>query len=154
MDDAHYLIFRRGERWYAALVDRSVEVLEISAPTRVPGASPPIQGVIAHRGEVIPLVDLAQAPDGSQARQPQPALQAVEEETHRAVLLRSTSGPLALSLSEVRGLVELPSPDRLWGESGLGACLRGPVLYREVEVAVIDPERLYTFLCRAEVPGV
>ncbi len=139
-----YLLFRRGRRWYAAPVDRSFEVLEISSPTRVPGASAPVQGVIAHRGEVVPLIDLAtdapEPPEGS-------------GKARRAVLLRSSGGPLALSVSEVAGLVKVEPPSVEMGESGLEGCFRGPALLEGCEVSVLDPERLYTFLCRAVLPA-
>lgn len=120
-------------------MDRSFEVLEVVSPTRVPGAPPPIQGVIAHRGEVVPLVDL-------ETLVPIPG--AEPGVSHRALLLRTSGGPLALSLSEVRGLEELPAEPRAGNSSELGGALREAPPDEENRLWVVDPERLYTFLCR------
>ncbi len=53
-----YLTFQLGEELFAFNVLRTIEVLEVSRITRVPGATDAMIGVINLRGSVVPVVDL------------------------------------------------------------------------------------------------
>src|SRR5688572_23426388 len=89
---ASHLVFASGSSWFAVPSERAAEVVTFPELTRVPGAPGHLLGVFAHRGEVIPVIDLA-ALTG-----------ATPEKTRRAVLLRLTRGVLALTATRVAGV--------------------------------------------------
>ena len=58
------LIFRLGDERYAIALKELAEVLPFQGCTQVPGASPQFLGVINLRGELRPVIDLAQVLSG------------------------------------------------------------------------------------------
>jgi len=129
-----HLLFSCGESWYAVPAERAAEVVSFPVLTRVPGAPPHLLGVFAHRGEVIPVVDLATL-TGTRA-----------EPSKRAVLLRLSRGSLALTASRVAGVSALSGKMDPLGSSGVHLHLRGPARAQNNDVAVIEPEGLFDFL--------
>src|SRR4051812_44057840 len=88
-----HLEFACAETLYAVPADRAQEVVSLPALTRVPGAPSHLLGVFAHRGEVIPVIDLG-ALTGAK----------VEGASKRAVLVRVNRGGLALTATRVAGV--------------------------------------------------
>src|SRR5687768_6798671 len=134
-----YLVFACGSSWYAVPAERAAEVVSFPELTRVPGAPSHLLGVFAHRGEVIPVVDLA-ALTGSSAPHGK------SDVSKRAVLLRLPRGSLALTASKVAGVSALTGKMDPLGSSGVHLHLRGPARSATNEVAVIEPEGLFEFL--------
>lgn len=129
-----HLVFCSGKSWYAVPADRAAEVVSFPDLTRVPGAPPHLLGVFAHRGEVIPVVDLG-------------LLTGTEPEAaRRAVLLRLTRGALALTASKVAGVAVVTGKQDPLGAAGVQQHLRGPARAGDKDVAVIEPEGLFEFL--------
>src|SRR6478672_675051 len=111
---ASHLVFACGTSWFAVPSDRAAEVVTFPELTRVPGAPPHLLGVFAHRGEVIPVIDLAQLTG------------ATADTTRRAVLLRLPRGVLALTASRVAGVSALTGKMDALGSAGVHVHLRGP----------------------------
>lgn len=138
MADARgHLVFACGNSLYALPADRAQEVVSLPAMTRVPGAPLHLLGVFAHRGEVVPVVDLARL-TGSNA----------EITWKRAVLVRVPRGCVALTASRVAGGSVLTGDPQRLGDSGVQAHLSGPAQAPVGDVAVIEPEGLFEFLAR------
>lgn len=132
-----HLVFACGSSWYAVPADSAAEVVGFPELTRVPGAPPYLIGVFAHRGEVIPVVDLAVLVGTS------------SQKTQRAVLLRLAKGSLALTANKVAGVAAVTGQLDPLGTSGVHVHLRGPARAQKNEVAVIDPEGLFEFLSQS-----
>lgn len=132
-----HLVFACGSSLYAVPAETAAEVVTLPALTRVPGAPMHLVGVFAHRGEVLPVVDLARLSG-----------RPLDEQFKRAVLVRSTGGAVALTATKVLGVSMLEgSPERL-GDAGLQAHLRGPARAPAGEVAIIEPDGFFDFLSR------
>lgn len=131
-----HLVFSCGASWYAVPADRAAEVVSFPELTRVPGAPGHLLGVFAHRGEVIPVVDLAVLTG------------AKGEGVRRAVLLRLARGSIALTASRVAGVSTLAGTLEPLGSTGVQQHLRGPARTSSHEVAVIEPDGLFEFLCQ------
>ena len=129
-----HLVFSTGKSWYAVPADRAAEVVTFPELTRVPGSSGHLLGVFAHRGEVIPVVDLCVLTG------------APVEASRRAVLLRLAKGSLALTASKVAGVSSVTGKLEPLGAQGVLSHLRGPGQAGANQVAVIDPEGLFEFL--------
>jgi purine-binding chemotaxis protein CheW len=129
-----YLVFSYGSSWYAVPAECSAEVVSFPELTRVPGAPGHLLGVFAHRGEVIPVVDMGLLVTGE------------TEPTRRAVLVRLTRGTLALTASRVAGVSQVSGRLEPLGTSGVHVHLRGPARSAQRDVAVIDPEGLFDHL--------
>ncbi len=136
-DSRGHLVFACGESLYAVPADRAQEVVSLPALTRVPGAPSHLLGVFAHRGEVIPVIDLALL-TGTK----------VEGAMKRAVLVRVARGGLALTATRVAGVSVLTGPFDPLGTSGIQAHLKGPATAPAGQVAVIEPEGFFEFLAR------
>jgi purine-binding chemotaxis protein CheW len=136
MSDARqpHLVFASGSSWYAVPAETASEVVSVPELTRVPGAPAHLLGVFAHRGEVIPVIDLPSLIGGA------------SNETRRAVLLRLGQGALALTASRVAGVSPLSSTLDPLGKAGVHLHLRGPAQAQGREIAVIEPEGLFDFL--------
>jgi purine-binding chemotaxis protein CheW len=100
----------------------------------VPGAPAHLLGVFAHRGEVIPVVDMGLLVAG------------VSQSTRRAVLVRLPRGSLALTASMVAGVSTVAGTLEPLGASGVHVHLRGPAKSAQRDVAVIDPDGLFEHL--------
>ncbi|HYO72552.1 MAG TPA: chemotaxis protein CheW [Archangium sp.] len=129
-----YLVFACGSSWYAVPAECAAEVVSFPELTRVPGAPGHLLGVFAHRGEVIPVVDMSMLVSGE------------SEPTRRAVLVRLTRGTLALTASRVAGVSQVDGRLEPLGASGVHLHLRGPARSAQRDVAVIDPEGLFDHL--------
>ena len=136
-DSRGHLVFACGESLYAVPADRAQEVVSLPALTRVPGAPGHLLGVFAHRGEVIPVIDLA-------------ALMGAKTELtlRRAVLIRVARGGLALTATRVAGVSVLSGTFEPLGTGGIHAHLKGPAKAPAGDVAVIDPEGFFDFLAQ------
>ncbi len=132
-----HLVFSCGSSWYAVPAQWVAEVVTFPGLTQVPGGSRHLLGVFAHRGEVIPVVDLGLL-TGSTA-----------EASRRAVVLRLPGGALGLTASHVAGVAELTGKMDPLGPTGVKQYLRGPARSPTHEVAVIEPEGLFDFLSQA-----
>lgn len=133
-DTKGHLVFASGESLFGVPAEQAQEVVTLPALTRVPGAPVHLLGVFAHRGEVIPVIDLGKLTGGH------------EGSSRRAVLMKGSKGTLAFTATRVAGVSTLQGQlDRL-GETGVRAHLRGPARGTMGEVAVIDPEGLFQFL--------
>lgn len=129
-----HLVFACGQSWFAVPAETAAEVVSFPELTRVPGAPTHLLGVFAHRGEVIPVVDLAIL------------VGTTGEATQRAVLLRLPKGSLALTANKVAGVSPVTGKMDPLGSSGVRMHLKGPARSAKSEVAVIDPEGLFEFL--------
>ena len=129
-----HLVFCSGQSWYAVPAERAAEVVSLPELTRVPGAPPHLLGVFAHRGEVIPVVDLGLLTGGK------------AEAAKRAVLLRLPRGCLALTASKVAGVSAVAGKLEPLGSAGVQMHLRGPAKAASNDVAVVEPEGLFEFL--------
>lgn len=130
-----HLVFITGTAHYGVPAECAQEVVVLPELTRVPGAPAHLRGVFAHRGEVIPVVDLSVLTGGA------------PEETRRAVLLRLPKGTLALAVRKVTGVAALAGAHEPLGTAGVQAHLRGPAkVPGGGEVALIHPEGLFDFL--------
>jgi purine-binding chemotaxis protein CheW len=129
-----HLVFSCGASWYAVPADRAAEVVSFPDLTRVPGAPSHLLGVFAHRGEVIPVVDLSVLTGGK------------GESSRRAILIRLVKGSFALTASKVAGVAAVAGQMDPLGSSGVQLHLRGPARAGQNQVAVIEPEGLFDFL--------
>ncbi|RKH19173.1 chemotaxis protein CheW [Corallococcus praedator] len=129
-----YLVFACGSSWYAVPAEAAAEVVTFPELTRVPGSPPHLLGVFAHRGEVIPVVDMSLLVGG------------VTAGSRRAVLVRLPRGTLALTASSVAGVSPVTGALEPLGPSGVHVHLRGPGKSGARDVAVIDPEGLFDHL--------
>jgi purine-binding chemotaxis protein CheW len=129
-----HLVFSCGASWYAVPADRAAEVVSFPDLTRVPGAPAHLLGVFAHRGEVIPVVDLAILTGGT------------GESSRRAILVRLGKGSFALTASKVAGVSTIAGKLEPLGTTGVQMHLRGPARAGQSEVAVIEPEGLFDLL--------
>lgn len=130
-------MFACGESLYAVPAERAQEVVSLPALTRVPGAPAHLLGVFAHRGEVVPVIDLAHLTGAK-----------VTEASRRAVLIRVPRGGLALTATRVAGVSVLQGPFDPLGTTGVQAHLTGPATAPAGQVAVIEPEGFFEFLSR------
>src|SRR5688572_23465769 len=132
-----HLVFACGQSWYAVPADTAAEVVSFPELTRVPGAPSHLLGVFAHRGEVIPVVDLSVL------------LGAKSEQTQRAVLVRLPKGSMALTASKVAGVSAVSGKLDPLGAAGPHMHMRGPARAQRNEVAVIEPEGLFDYLSQS-----
>lgn len=114
------------------------EVVTVPSLTRVPGAPGHLLGVFAHRGEVLPVVDLSRLVGVP-----------VEESFKRAVLVRAPRGVVALTATKVHGVATLQGRLERLGDAGIQLHLRGPATAPAGEVAVIETDGFLEFLGRA-----
>lgn len=129
-----HLVFACGDSWYSIPAENAVEVVTVPSLTRVPGAPAHLQGVFAHRGEVIPVVDLTTLTSS----QPTPG--------DRAVLLRMAEGSFAIVATRVAGVSAISGSLAPMGSGGVHLHLRGPAQASNREVAVIELQGLFEFL--------
>jgi purine-binding chemotaxis protein CheW len=131
---AHYLLFSSGADWYGVPADRAAEIVAVDSVTRLPGAPPQVIGVFAHRGEVIPIIDLVLLRSGAGG------------DASRAVIVRAKRGAFALTVTRVFGVTPLTASHERMGEAGLLAQLTGPVRAHDRDVALVDVEGLFELL--------
>jgi purine-binding chemotaxis protein CheW len=132
-----HLVFACGGSLYAVPAETASEVVNLPPMTRVPGAAPHLLGVFAHRGEVLPVIDLTRLIG-----------KPVDEVFKRVVLIRVAKGALAFTATKVIGVSPIEgAPPRL-GETGALAFMHGPAKVPAGECAAIDVEGLLEFLAR------
>ncbi len=137
--DTHgHLVFACGPSLYAVPADTASEVVNVPSLTRVPGAPGHLLGVFAHRGEVLPVVDLTRLTG-----------RPLDDAFKRAVLVRTPRGAVALTATRVLGVSVLEGTFERLGETGVHAHLRGPARAAAGEVAVIDTQTFVDFLSNA-----
>ncbi len=129
-----HLVFACGNSLYAVPSETAAEVVNLPSLTRVPGSKPHLLGVFAHRGEVLPVIDLALLVTGK------------SESPRRAVVVRVAKGVMALTATRVNGVAALSGSFERLGDTGVSAHLRGPASAPAGSVSVIDPEGLIDFL--------
>jgi purine-binding chemotaxis protein CheW len=133
-------VFGCGSRLFAVPADTASEVVNVPALTRVPGAPPHMLGVFAHRGEILPVVDLSRLLGHT-----------LDEQFKRAVLVRTAKGAIALTATKVLGVSTLEGVFERLGQVGVLAHLRGPLrTVDQGEVAAIDTQNLVEFLSTAQ----
>lgn len=138
--DAHgHLIFSCGPGLFAVPADTASEIVTVPAVTRVPGAPAFLLGVFAHRGELLPLFDLARLTGDR-----------MQGDVKRAVLLRLSKGAVALTAGRVLGIVPIAGALNPVGESGIERHLRGPVQIPQGLARVIDTQTIVEFLAQAD----
>ncbi len=132
-----HLVFACGESLYAVPAECAVEVVTVPALTQVPGAPSYLQGVFAHRGEVIAVVDV-------QGLLGRPAAQ--NAKYSRAVLVRVAKGSVALTATRVLGVTHVKDSGEALGTSGASAHFKGPSPSALGQVALVEPLGLFDFL--------
>lgn len=132
-----HLVFACGSGLYAVPAERASEVVNLPPLTRVPGAGPHLLGVFAHRGEVLPVIDLARLIG-----------KPVDETFRRVVLVRVPKGVMAFTATRVVGVSMLEGALPRLGEQGALAFMHGPARVPAGECAAIEPEGLLEFLAR------
>lgn len=137
MAESH-LVFESCGEWYAVPAARASEIVTFSELTLVPGAPPHVLGVFAHRGEVIPVIDLAILRG------------AAGEGAKRCAVIRGEKGAFGATAARVMGVVDLEEPGPRLGAVGFLAVLRGPVQAREHKAAVIDIDAMFGLLSAAK----
>lgn len=138
--DAHgHLIFSCGPGLFAVPADTASEIVTVPALTRVLGAPAHLLGVFAHRGELVPLFDLARLTGD-----------AFEGEVKRAVLLRLSKGAVALTAARVLGISPIEGALEQLGETGIERHLRGPARVPQGVVRVIDTQTFVDYLSQAD----
>ncbi|HUS04681.1 MAG TPA: chemotaxis protein CheW [Bryobacteraceae bacterium] len=98
-DVLEVLVFLLGEERYAVALTDVGEVTPAAAVTRIPGAAPEVLGVIAVRGEILPVMNLRRIvglPERQDAGQNTPA--------GHTVLLRVPGSRFAMTVDRVEGL--------------------------------------------------
>jgi chemotaxis signal transduction protein len=65
------VVLAGGKRW-ALPTARVREVAQLQVMTPVPTAPPPVVGLTQLRGQIVPVIDLAPADPGAEARAPRP----------------------------------------------------------------------------------
>lgn len=135
-----HLVFACGSSLYALPADRASEVVNLPVLTRVPGAPVHLLGVFAHRGEVVPVVDLPRLLAGNLE---------VPATTHRrAVLVRGGKGVVALTASKVHGVATLGGTPKRLADEGVQAHFSGPATAPAGDAAILDPDGLVEFLSK------
>ncbi|MBE2248733.1 MAG: chemotaxis protein CheW [Myxococcus sp.] len=132
-----HLVFACAGSLYAVPAERASEVVNLPALTRVPGAAPHLLGVFAHRGEVLPVIDLTRLIG-----------KPVEERFKRVVVVRVARGAMAFTATRVIGVNPIPGALPRLGETGALAFMSGPATVPAGECAAIDPEGLLEYLSR------
>jgi purine-binding chemotaxis protein CheW len=132
-----HLVFVCAGSLYAVPAERVSEVVNLPPLTRVPGAAQYLLGVFAHRGEVLPVIDLAQLMG-----------KPVEEAFKRAVLVRVPRGAMAFTVTKVIGVSPIVGELPRLGESGVLSFFRGPATVSAGACAAIEPEGLLEFLAK------
>jgi purine-binding chemotaxis protein CheW len=94
------LVFRVGDDLFAAEVDAVERVLRYEAPRRVPDLPAWIEGVIEHRGQIVPVINLA-------SRFELPA--APPTSRSRCVIFAVGSGWVAVVVDGVVGVTPIPT---------------------------------------------
>ena len=131
------LVFCSGKEWFGVPADQAGEVVIFQKLTSIPEAPPHLLGVFGHRGEVIPVVDLAYLtfgyPSGSK----------------RVVVVRVPNrGLVAFTANRVAGVTPVDQQPPRMAETGAKSHLRGPATLGDRAVSLIETDGLFEFLSR------
>lgn len=138
MADVHgHLVFACGSSLYAVPSETASEVVNLPTLTRVPGAPAHLLGVFAHRGEVLPVIDVSRLVG-----------RPVDEVFKRSVLVRTAKGVVAFTATRVLGVSTLEGSLERLGDTGVQRHLLGPARAPTGEVAVIDTGSFIEFLAQ------
>ncbi len=129
-----HLVFFSGSACYAVPASTAQEIVAVGEVTPVPNGAPHLLGVFAQRGEIVPLIGLEELRGGA------------SQERTRAVVVRASGGPFALTATRLAGVFGLEGEVGALSEDGVGRHLRGPMKAGPYEVLAIDPEGLFAFL--------
>lgn len=129
-----HLVFACGDAWYAVRADRASEIVTFPELTKVPSAPSHVLGVFAHRGEVVPVIDLGLLRSGQ------------SEASERGVLLRGEKGVFAVTTTRVSGVSAFAELSTAFGSSGFLWALKGPTKAADREIALIDIDAMLEFL--------
>ena len=128
------LVFAAGDAWYALPSAQAGEIVTLPELTKLPGAQPHMLGVFAHRGEVIPVLDLGMM------------LGEAPLSSNRVVLVRLAAGSFALLATKIAAVEEVPARLQPLGPMGISQVLSEPVEVGGQSVNVIDVEGLFALL--------
>ena len=131
-----YAQLRLAGEAYAVPIGNVVEIASLGDLTAVPGARPEILGVRNLRGQILPVIDLAQVLGVNAAEPPRQLLVA-----------ESGSTQAGFAIDEVCQVGELPDPTE--GEES--DFLAGTMIHEGQLLAVIDVPRIFSSLQPAEV---
>lgn len=98
-----YLVFEVGDERCALLIEHVQEICRLPTITQVPRVGPSVLGIMALRGAIVPVVDLAVVL-GLRPR-PDPVTRA-----SRIVVLTESHGALGLRVAAVRGVERISAP--------------------------------------------
>jgi purine-binding chemotaxis protein CheW len=130
MDADLHLLFAAGQGQYALPSTAAAEVVTHPALQAVPGSPPHVRGVFAHRGEVVPLIDLSQLLEGKPELGP------------RAVLARVGGNLVAFVARVVFGVERLTGKPVALAASGVKHHFRAPAKASQGDVTIIEVEGL------------
>ncbi len=126
-----YAQLRLASEAYAVPVGNVIEIASIGDLTAVPGARPEILGVRNLRGQILPVIDLAQLLGLNSAAPPR-------------LLLVAEAGSIkaGFAIDEVSHVGELPDP----AEGAESDYLVGTMIHQGQLLAVIDVPRIFSAL--------
>jgi purine-binding chemotaxis protein CheW len=133
--DAWYFAVRLGEGRYAFAAPLVTEVVRLGPLTRLPAAPSFLAGVVTHRGEILPVLDLGDLLL-RRGTEPRPGM--------RAALVHAGPWRVAVVPDEIEGLLPLPRRNVGPPPSGHGAAefLEAVALDGAGDVAILDMPRL------------
>jgi purine-binding chemotaxis protein CheW len=134
MDADLHLVFASGPAHYALPAASAHEVVSQPTLVQVPGMPSHVRGVFAHRGEMVPLVDLSLLLEGNL------------ETGRRAVLMRVQGGLLAFTARQVLGVLPITGTPASLSTSGVYRFLKAPARSPQHDVTLIEAEGLWSYL--------
>jgi chemotaxis signal transduction protein len=114
------------------------EVVRAGRTVRVPGARPPVEGLLGVRGDVVAVVDLLRAIDPSATGMTSGPVVVVQGDDSNAAPGGRPSDPMGLRVTSVDDLFDA-TEDNTDSSSGVDALTRGTVTWRNETAAILDP---------------
>jgi purine-binding chemotaxis protein CheW len=141
-----YFAVRLGESRYAFDAPLVTEVVRLGPITRLPAAPPFLRGVVTHRGEILPVLDLGELLL-QRSVEPRPGA--------RAALVHADPWRVAVVVDAIDGLMPVKRRHLLPPPPGHGAAdmLQAVAADDEGEVAVLDLARLVAAARARSVPA-
>ncbi|MFN0061455.1 MAG: chemotaxis protein CheW [Myxococcaceae bacterium] len=131
-----HLVFIVGQERFGVPASAAAEVVSLPALVAVPGSPPHVNGVLAHRGEVVAVVDVQRLRGIGQSG------------STRAVWVRSGAGSLAFAADRIEGVETLSGTGEALSGDGCAKHFLGPFEGKSGPVHVIDADGLMGFLSR------